>query len=80
MTILSFGFKLNQTDKCIYRKFDNRENGVIICLYVDNMLVFGTSLVHVQERKDFLSKSFQMKDMGEAAVILGIKIIRDGRC
>ena len=77
-TILSFGFKLNQADKCVYSKFDNHGNGVIICLYVDDMLIFGTSIVHIQETKDFLSKSFQMKDMGEADVILGIKIKRDG--
>jgi reverse transcriptase-like protein len=42
------------------------------------MFIFSTSLVHIQETKDFLSKSFQMKDMGEADVILGIKIKRDG--
>ena len=46
-TILYFGFKLNQADKCVYSKFDNQENGVIICLYVDDMLFFCTSLVQV---------------------------------
>ena len=70
--ILSFGFKLNQADKCSYSKFDSYGNRVIICLYVDGILV------QVQETKDFLSRSFQMKDMGEANVILGIEIIRQG--
>ena len=77
-TVLSFGFKLNQADNCVYRKFDGQGNRVIICLYVDDMLIFGTNSVRVQETKEFLSSSFQMKDMGEADVILGIKIIRDG--
>ena len=77
-TILSFGFNLNQADKCAYSKFDNHENGVIICLYMDDMFIFVTSLVHIQETKDFLSKFFQMKYMGKANVILGIKIKRDG--
>ena len=58
-TILSFGFKLNQADKCIYSKFDSHGNGVIICLYVDDMLIFVTNLVQVQETKDFLSRSFR---------------------
>ena len=44
-TILSLGFKLNQSDKCVYSKFDSHDDGVIICLYVDDMLIFGTSLV-----------------------------------
>lgn len=60
-----FGIKLNQADKCVYRKFDNHGNGVIICLYVDNLLIiFVTDLVQVQETKDLLSKSFQMKYTG----------------
>ena len=74
-TILSFGFKLNQAYKCVYSKFDNEGNGVIICLYVDDMVIFGISLVQIQETKDFLFKSFQMKNLIEADWILGIKII-----
>ena len=77
-TILSFGFKLNQVDKCVYSKFDNQGNGVVICLYVDDMIIFGTNLIKVQETKDFLSKSFQMKFIRKVNVILGIKIIREG--
>ncbi|CAM8925854.1 unnamed protein product [Rhodiola kirilowii] len=77
--ILSSGFKLNQSDKCIYSKVDNSGNGVIICLYVDDMLIFGTDQKQVDLTKDFLSSSFAMKDMGEADVILGIRIKRENR-
>ena len=42
------------------------------------MLIFGTDLEQVEETKKFLSNNFEMKDMGGADVILGIKIIRDG--
>ena len=75
-TILSYGLELNQSDKCVYSKFDDKGNGVIICLYVDNMLIFSTSLLQVNKVKDYLSSVIKMKDMGEADVILGIKIIR----
>ncbi|CAM8978506.1 unnamed protein product [Rhodiola kirilowii] len=77
--ILSSGFKLNQADKCIYSNFDNSGNGVIICLYVDDMLIFGTDQKQVDLAKDFLSSSFAMKDMGEADVILGIRIKRENK-
>ena len=40
------------------------------------MLIFGISLEQVEMTKEFLSSSFSMKDLGEADVILGIKIIR----
>ncbi|CAM8913859.1 unnamed protein product [Rhodiola kirilowii] len=42
--MLSDGFILNQSDKCVYSKFDNSGNEVIICLYVVDMLIFGTNL------------------------------------
>ena len=39
------------------------------------MLIFGTSLDLVYVTKQFLASNFDMKDMGEAKVILGVKII-----
>ena len=48
---------------------------MIICLYVDDMLIFGTNSKEVEKTKCFLFFKFSMKDMGEADVILGIKII-----
>ncbi|KAJ9535802.1 hypothetical protein OSB04_un001045 [Centaurea solstitialis] len=74
--ILSSGFKLNQSDKCVYSRFDSSGSGVIICLYVDDMLIFGTDQLQVDETKSLLSSKFAMKDMGEADVILGIRIKR----
>ena len=74
--VLANGFKINQSDKCVYSKFCGND-GVIICLYVDDMLIFGTNLKQVEDTKNFLSNNFAMKDMGEANVILGIKILRD---
>ncbi|XP_074337414.1 uncharacterized protein LOC141674602 [Apium graveolens] len=74
--VLSNGFLLNQADKCVYSKFDASGKGVIICLYVDDMLIFGTDQNQVDKTKKFLSSNFDMKDLGEAEVILGIKIKR----
>nr|GEW46871.1 zinc finger, CCHC-type [Tanacetum cinerariifolium] len=72
--ILSNGYLLNQDNKCVYSKFDASGEGVIICLYVDDMLIFGADQVHAYLTKEFLSSRFSMKDMGDADVILGIKI------
>ncbi|GKB69757.1 zinc finger, CCHC-type containing protein [Tanacetum coccineum] len=77
--VLSSGFHLNQSDKCVYSKFDDSGKGVIICLYVDDMLIFGTDQNQVDKTKKFLSSRFSMKDMGEADVILGIKIKRENK-
>ena len=48
--ILEYGFKYNGVDRCIYSKFT--ENfGVIICLYVDDMLIIGTNMDGVNDTK-----------------------------
>jgi len=53
------------------------DNGyVIVSPYVDDMLIFGTSIDVVHSTKHFLASKFNMKYMGEASVILGVKIIR----
>nr|GEW10443.1 zinc finger, CCHC-type [Tanacetum cinerariifolium] len=55
------------------------DKGVIICLYIDDMLIFGIDQYQVDKTKKFLSSRFSMKDMGEADVILGIKIKRENK-
>ncbi|GJX49741.1 zinc finger, CCHC-type containing protein [Tanacetum coccineum] len=72
--VLSNGYLLNQADKYVYSKFDESGKGVIICLYVDDMLIFGTDQVQVDLTKEFLSSRLSIKDMGEANVILGKRI------
>nr|GEV84836.1 zinc finger, CCHC-type [Tanacetum cinerariifolium] len=72
--VLSNGYLLNQVDKCVYSKFDETGKGVIIYLYVDVMLIFGTDQVQVDLTKEFWSSRFSMKDIGEADVIIGIRI------
>jgi hypothetical protein len=52
--------------------------GVILCLYVDDILIFRSSLKVIEEVKKFLSSNFEMKDLGEADVILNIMLLREG--
>uniref|UniRef100_A0A2N9HIK6 Uncharacterized protein n=1 Tax=Fagus sylvatica TaxID=28930 RepID=A0A2N9HIK6_FAGSY len=73
--ILANGFKHNGADKCVYSKFTS-EYGVIVCLYVDDMLIFGTNMLGVCETKKYLASVFKMKDLNEADTILGIKVKR----
>ncbi|GKA50159.1 retrovirus-related pol polyprotein from transposon TNT 1-94 [Tanacetum coccineum] len=53
-----------------------KDYGVILCLYVDDILIVGTNMEGINETKKFLSSCFQMKDMNEVDTILGIKVKR----
>jgi hypothetical protein len=73
---MSVGFTIDEADRCVYYRHGGGES-VILCLYVDDILIFGTDIDAINEVKSFLSKSFDMKDLGEANVILNIKLIKD---
>ncbi|RVW50569.1 Retrovirus-related Pol polyprotein from transposon TNT 1-94 [Vitis vinifera] len=48
-----------------------------LVLYVDDILLATNDKGLLHEVKQFLSKNFDMKDMGEASYVIGIKIHRD---
>ena len=73
--MMSYGFKINECDKCVYIK-DTKHGYVIVCLYVDDMLIVGSDDKMIISTKNTLNSRFDMKDMRLANVILGIKIIR----
>ena len=72
-TMLSNGFKINECDKCVYVKSTN-DSHVIVCLYVDDMLIMGTNKNIINSTKKILRSKFDMKELGLADVILGISV------
>ena len=73
--MMSRGFKINECNKCVYVK-DTKLGYVIVCLYVDDMLIVGGDDKMIASTKNMLNSRFDMKDMGLANVILGIKVKR----
>ena len=73
--MLSNGFKINKCDKCVYIK-NTPNHEVIVCLYVDDMLIISKNIIDINATKRMLSKSFDMKDLGVADFIQCIKIYR----
>ncbi|KAJ9547539.1 hypothetical protein OSB04_020082 [Centaurea solstitialis] len=71
-TVTNFGFRHNDADRCIYSKCTS-DYTVVICLYVDDMLIISTDLEGISETKKYLSFNFKMKDLREVDTILGIK-------
>ncbi|GJX83085.1 retrotransposon protein, putative, ty1-copia subclass, partial [Tanacetum coccineum] len=74
--IKRFGFAQNLDEPCVYQKASG-SNVTFLILYVDDIIIMGNHIPSLQSVKDYLGKCFAMKDLGEAAFILGIKIYRD---
>ena len=74
--IKAFGFVQTFGEACIYKKVSGSSVAFLI-LYVDDILLIGNDIEFLASIKGYLNKSFSMKDLNEAAYILGIKIYRD---
>nr|GEX57450.1 hypothetical protein [Tanacetum cinerariifolium] len=74
--IKKFGFIQNCNELCVYRKA-SESDGVFLILYVVDLLIIGNNISRLKEVNDYLGKCFSMKDLVEAAYILGIKIYKD---
>ncbi|KAL0421930.1 UNVERIFIED_CONTAM: Retrovirus-related Pol polyprotein from transposon TNT 1-94 [Sesamum latifolium] len=70
------GFTMVEEDHCVYVK-RSEKNFMILSLYVDDILLAGKYMEMIVATQKWLSSTFEMKDMGEAEYILGVKIHRD---
>ena len=74
--VKGYGFSQNEDEPCVYKK--NSGSAVVFLVqYVDDILMFGNDIGMLTSVKLWLSKTFSMKDLGNASYILGIKIYRD---
>jgi hypothetical protein len=75
VSLISACFSVNEADRCVYYRHGGGQE-VILCLYVDDILILRTSPDVINEIKSFLCQSFDMKDLGEVDFILNIKLIK----
>ncbi|TMC14556.1 MAG: DDE-type integrase/transposase/recombinase, partial [Chloroflexi bacterium] len=72
--LLSLGFKQSVCDPCIYI---NNKTGIIIAIWVDDLIVLGKDLDSINKIKAELRNEFEMKDLGELKYFLGMQVTRD---
>ena len=75
-TIVSFGFKENIVDRCIYLKVSG-STVIFLILYVIDILLAINDHGLFYETKKFLSSNFEVKDMGEVRYMIGIEIFHN---
>ena len=70
--VCSLGLKKLSGDQCFYRRSD-----IWVLLYVDDVLLMGLSLDDINAVKTNLSKTLDIKDLGELRDFLGVSFYRD---
>ena len=74
--IRSYDFIKNEDESCIYKKVNGSQLTFLV-LYIDDILLIGNDVGVMTSVKVWLSKTFSMKDLGEATYILEIRVYRD---
>ena len=76
--VKTYGFEQNVDEPCVYKHIKDGKV-VFLLLYVDDILLIGNDVGALSSVKVWLAEQFDMKDLGEANYVLGIRIIRDRR-
>lgn len=62
---LDNGFERSKNEPTLYLKKQGKNDILIICLYVDDMIYMGSSSALVDEFKICMKKKFEMSDLGQ---------------
>lgn len=74
--VAELSFEHIDGDSCLYILRD-REEVVVLTVYVDDLLIAASTMTAMEKTKALLSKRFEMKDLGDAKLILGMEITRN---
>ena len=71
------GFRQTLSDPCLYVHSDSEGQIFVVAVYVDDIILGGSSTVRMDAVKKELSEKFKMKDLRPLHHFLGVKIIQD---
>lgn len=71
----AYGFTQSRSDHSFF-VYSNKGVRLRILIYVDDLIISGTSPHDIQIFKDYLSTCFHMKDLGPVKYFLGLEVAR----
>ncbi|CAN0086922.1 unnamed protein product, partial [Heterosigma akashiwo] len=77
--LLSLGFQRSGHESCLYTRRDSSGGELMVAVYVDDLVISGSSSVLVSDFKQSLTSKYDLTDLGELTQILGIKVVHDKR-
>ncbi|KAG2758555.1 hypothetical protein Pcac1_g29318 [Phytophthora cactorum] len=72
--VCSIGFQVSAFDPCLYVKIVDG-HCVLVLVYVDDVLITGSSPELISRTKNDLKTRFEMTDSGKCAFVLGIELV-----
>ncbi|KAL0419082.1 UNVERIFIED_CONTAM: Retrovirus-related Pol polyprotein from transposon RE2 [Sesamum radiatum] len=71
-----YGFLQFANDHCLFTLATDLSS-IFVLVYVDDILITGSSLSTIQNIKTYLHELFTIKDLGDARYSFGLEIARD---
>jgi hypothetical protein len=75
----AMGFLKCTTEHGVYVKKSSSDNLIILCLYVDDLLITGSDENEISDFKVELMREFEMTDLGHISYFLGIEFYKSSR-
>ncbi|KAK8951018.1 hypothetical protein KSP39_PZI003140 [Platanthera zijinensis] len=72
--LLENGFAKTVSEPGMYIKRDQNGDVLIVCLYVDDLLITGSNLDKINSFRSYIKASFEMTDLGLTRYFLGLQI------
>ncbi|KAK2365584.1 putative mitochondrial protein [Trifolium repens] len=77
--LIDLKFTRCTTEHGVYVKGSNHEEMIILCLYVDDLLITGSHKAVLEKFKTDIMKEFEMTDLGELSYFLGMEFVKTSR-
>lgn len=75
-SLKEYGFQQETSDYSLFT-MDNNGQRLHVLVYVDDLIITGSSLSIIENFKQYLSSCFHMKDLGVLRYFLGIEVARN---
>ena len=69
----TLGFKRSESEHAVYRR-GNGDEMLLVGVYVDDLVIAGSSIKEVGRFKQEITNLFKMTDLGELSYYLGIEV------
>jgi hypothetical protein len=74
--LINLGFKKCVVEYGVYVLSSEELGSVIVCLYVDDLLITGSNSREIERFKLTMNKEFEMTDLGSLTYFLGIEFVK----
>jgi hypothetical protein len=75
-TMKKFAFNRSASDSCLYSRQQDGDD-LYVTIFVDDLVIAGSSLAAVENFKNELKSEYNMKDLGAISFCLGMEISQD---